>query len=108
MEASMVEREGSTACSFNTPVKPVRLPFTLEIIMCLTLNSAAEWAGSRFQVVVEAGVAVVVAMGWLLSFRWMPQQDIRCNNYFWGRRNREHKFGEEILGLATCDEWSEL
>src|ERR1035437_10110456 len=41
----------------------VRSPFTFEIIMCFTLNSAAEWAGSRFQVIREAGVTVVVAMG---------------------------------------------
>jgi hypothetical protein len=33
---------------------------TFEIIMCLTLNSATECAGSRFQVVVEVcGVASV-------------------------------------------------
>jgi hypothetical protein len=30
----------------------------LEIIMCLTLNSAAEWAGSMFQVVVAEDVVV--------------------------------------------------
>src|SRR6266567_730169 len=63
MEASAVERVGSVGSSLRTPLMPVRLPFTLEIIMCLTLNSAAEWAGSSFQVIREAGEAVVVAMG---------------------------------------------
>jgi hypothetical protein len=43
---------------------PVNRPFTLEIIMCLTLNSAAEWAGSMFHVVV---VAVAVVMFFLLQ-----------------------------------------
>ena len=33
--------------------------FTLEIIMCLTLNSALECAGSSFQVVLEVGTDVV-------------------------------------------------
>jgi hypothetical protein len=33
----------------------------LEIIMCFTLNSAAEWAGSMFQVVVVVVEVVVVA-----------------------------------------------
>ena len=63
MVASTVDAVGSVWFSWKTPVKPVRLPLTLEIIMCFTLNSAAEWAGSRFQVIREAGVTGVVAMG---------------------------------------------
>jgi hypothetical protein len=55
----------------------VNLPFTLEIIMCLTLNSAAEWAGSMFQVVVAA-----VMVDLFLSHGWMREDDIRCNKYF--------------------------
>ena len=49
--------------------------------MCLTLNSAAEWAGSMFQ------VEVVVAGGHgglLLSLIWMQERDIRCNKYLAG------------------------
>ena len=68
----------------------MKLPFTFEIIMCLTLNSAAEWAGSMFQVVV-AGVAVaadvvvcvVVGIFGFAPFpRWMREETIRCNKYF--------------------------
>jgi hypothetical protein len=55
--------------------------------MCLTLNSADEWAGSSFQVVMEVAV-VVVAMDWLLSPSWMRSEDIRCNKYFGGKRIR--------------------
>src|SRR5262249_60960777 len=43
-------------------------PFTLEIIMCLTLNSATEWAGSTFQVVVEICGAATVAVVMVHSF----------------------------------------
>ena len=39
---------GSVSCRSESPERPVNLPFTLEIIMCLTLNSAAEWAGIEF------------------------------------------------------------
>src|SRR5579863_979182 len=67
ISASISERVGSVGSRRSLPLIPENFPFTLEIIMCLTLNSAAEWAGSMFQVVTAAGVAVVVAMGWLLS-----------------------------------------
>ena len=40
----------SASTRWRTPLIPLNLPLTLEIIMCLTLNSAAEWAGSMFQV----------------------------------------------------------
>ena len=62
-EASMEERLASVACSSRVPLRPLKRPFTLEIIMCFTLNSADEWAGSSFQVVTEAGEEVVVAIG---------------------------------------------
>ena len=52
MEASTEIWSGSDSSRVRTPVMPVNWPFTLEIIMCLTLNSATEWAGSMFQVVV--------------------------------------------------------
>jgi hypothetical protein len=42
------------------------VPFTFEIIMCLTLNSAEEWAGSSFQVVTVPGAGVAVVMFVLL------------------------------------------
>jgi hypothetical protein len=67
----------------------------LEIIICFTLNSADEWAGSSFQVMTEAG-EVVVAMGWLLSQPWMRQDINRCNNYFNNRQGISAK-----IGLAT-------
>src|SRR6266568_3769219 len=43
----------SDSSRVNTPVTLANCPFTLEIIICLTLNSATECAGSMFQVVVE-------------------------------------------------------
>jgi hypothetical protein len=53
--------------------------------MCFTLNSAAEWAGSIFQVdTAEVVVAVAVILVCSFSFLSMRQQDIRCNNYFAG------------------------
>src|SRR5579862_3494444 len=79
-EASTEERVASVACSVSTPERPEKLPLTLEIIMCLTLNSAPEWAGSRFQVVVDAAVAVVIVELLPSSF-WMREGYIRCNNY---------------------------
>jgi hypothetical protein len=45
---------------------PLMVPFTFEIIMCFTLNSAAVCAESIFQVMTEADEAVDVAMGRLL------------------------------------------
>ncbi len=68
-DASTLERVESTVCSFRVPLSPLKLPFTFEIIMCFTLNSALECAGSSFQVMVDSGVAVAVAMGGLASFR---------------------------------------
>src|SRR5580704_7040747 len=53
--ASMEERDASVVCSVRSPVMPLMVPFTFAIIMCLTLNSAAVWAGSIFHVMREAG-----------------------------------------------------
>ena len=50
---------------FNVPVTPLNWPFTFEIIMCRTLNSAWEWTGSMFQVVVAtvtSGAVVVIIL----------------------------------------------
>jgi hypothetical protein len=44
------------------------VPFTLEIIMCLTLNSALECAGSIFQVTMGFAVVVIAVLslrGWV-------------------------------------------
>src|SRR5271168_2365860 len=60
MVASTWLRVGSAVSSIRVPVRPLKLPFTLEIIMCFTLNSACECAGSIFQVMVVAGLASVV------------------------------------------------
>src|SRR5208283_841194 len=63
----------------STPERPEKLPFTFEIIMCLTLNSAAEWAGSMFQVVVT-GAAVAVVMAECLLFICLDAQ--RASRFF--------------------------
>jgi hypothetical protein len=55
---------------------PLKLPLTFEIIMCFTLNSARECAGSIFQVIVEAGGTVLVD---ILSCPFV--QVVRCG---WG------------------------
>src|SRR5580692_9330045 len=49
---------------------PENWPFTFEIIMCLTLNSATECAGSMAQVLTEvcAAVAVVMVLAPFASF----------------------------------------
>src|ERR1700757_4106794 len=62
MVASKWLRAGSAVSSIRVPLTPLKPPFTLEIIMCFTLNSARECAGSTFQVIVAAGIAVVVVM----------------------------------------------
>jgi hypothetical protein len=59
-KASTRLRVGSAISSIRVPLTPLKLPFTLEIIMCFTLNSACECAGSIFQVIVEVGLASVV------------------------------------------------
>src|SRR6185369_719771 len=62
-ETSTPDFVRSALSSFNVPVTPLNSPFTFEIIMCRTLNSAWEWTGSTFQVVAEvtsAAVAVVI------------------------------------------------
>src|SRR5579863_932693 len=61
--ASTVESAGSASFSSRTPRTPWKLPFTLEIIMCRTLNEAVEWAGSTFQVEMVLTVAVAADMG---------------------------------------------
>ena len=83
---------------WRVPERPLKLPFTLEIIMCLTLNSAVEWAGSSFQVVTVAGVVVVVAMGWLLSpvldaRRRYSLQQVFCIARIFGRDQVGHGGG---------------
>src|SRR4029077_4711585 len=57
----------------SVPETPGNWPFTFEIIMCLTLNSATECAGSMAQVLtavccVVAGVAVVMVSAPFASF----------------------------------------
>jgi hypothetical protein len=53
--------------------------------MCLTLNSAEEWAGSMFQAVVT-GVAVAVVMAVSLLFTWLDAGDrYSLQQLFYGR-----------------------
>src|SRR5579864_6582327 len=64
IEASIWDLDTSISSRVITPVTFVNCPLTLEIIMCLTLNSATVWTGSMFQVVVAVcGVAGVLMAG---------------------------------------------
>src|SRR6266568_6379226 len=69
IEASTWEFVKSLSSRARTPLTPVNWPFTFEIIMCFTLNSATECTGSRFQVVVAiCGVAnVFIVASFLLG-----------------------------------------
>src|SRR5262245_14165781 len=51
IEASTLEFATLDSSRFKTPATFAKCPFTLAIIMCLTLNSASACAGSMFQVV---------------------------------------------------------
>src|SRR5579864_2520615 len=65
IEASTREFARSDSSRNKAPETLENWPFTFAIIMCLTLNSAMEWAGSMFQVVVVVEVctaATVFAM----------------------------------------------
>lgn len=52
--------------------------------MCLTLNSAAEWAGSMFQVLTVEGVVVEVLIGYISPFPEFgcAEQIVVATNYF--------------------------
>src|SRR5690242_4131721 len=69
MVASTREFVGSLSSKVSVPFTPVNCPFTLEIIMCFTLNSATEWTGSMFQVLtVVCGAASVLMVGFPFAF----------------------------------------
>src|SRR5262249_15277281 len=51
MDTSTRELAKSSATMSTTPVTVENCPFTLEIIICLTLNSAVVWTGSMFHFV---------------------------------------------------------
>src|SRR5487761_736760 len=90
IEASTRELVKSVASRSRTPLTFVNCPFTFEIIMCFTLNSAAEWTGSMFHVVVAAFGAASAFMSLLLSgftFHLMRYTDNRCNRYL-GQNNQ--------------------
>src|SRR5579859_346470 len=71
-EASTWELARSVSSRASRPWTLVNWPFTFEIIMCLTLNSATEWTGSMFQVAVDvcgvASVLMVVLLSFFLSY----------------------------------------
>src|SRR5438270_11916970 len=68
IEALTVDAVMSCSSKFKVPVSLVNCPFRFEIIMCLTLNSATEWAGSRFQVLTAVcGTASVLIFILLLG-----------------------------------------
>ncbi len=77
MVASRVELARPESSKLSTPVILAKWPFTLAIIMCLTLNSAMAWAGSMFQVVMEVEAVcgrtavVVIFLSFLSSFWWL-------------------------------------
>jgi hypothetical protein len=64
MDTSTTEWVYSVSSSLSTPESPENVPFTCEIIICLTSNSAAEWAGSIFHMleaaIANAGEAVAI------------------------------------------------
>src|SRR6266536_4783597 len=73
IEASTRECVRSFSSSSNAPLTLANCPLTFEIIMCFALNSATEWTGSMFQVVVPVwGVAASVLIIAFLSRR------VRC------------------------------
>src|SRR5579872_214138 len=59
----MLDFVGSPSTCLRTPVNLEKCPFTLEIIMCLTLNSAVAWAGSMFQVL-NSGFGIAKVLIW--------------------------------------------
>src|SRR5581483_2721128 len=67
MVASICDRVMSASFRVSLPETPVNWPFTLEIIMCLTLNSATEWTGSMFQVETATLVSAAALMVCFLS-----------------------------------------
>ena len=81
MEAATHAFNKSASFSSSAPLIRVNCPFTLEIIMCFTLNSATEWTGSMFQVVLAVcGIAgAFMVSSFLVDL--MRYTDNRCNNY---------------------------
>src|SRR5947199_6353176 len=65
--ASIFELITSSSSRRKLPDTPVNWPFTFEIIMCLTLNSATECAASMFQLLTAACGAVSVVICIFLS-----------------------------------------
>src|SRR2546425_10475597 len=74
------------------PSISLNCPFTFVIIMCLTLNSAAECAGSRFQVVVLVCAAIAV-----LIPDSMRRIDIRCNRSSIARASTDGQEFDQLL-----------
>src|SRR5437763_7867132 len=69
IEASTLELVASCSSRCKAPATLVNWPFTFEIIMCLTLNSATEWAASRFQVLAAVcGIASVLIFSLLFAY----------------------------------------
>src|SRR5579872_6106681 len=89
--ASTRELVMSASSRASKPFATANCPFTLEIIMCFTLNSATEWAGSMFQVVVVCGVASALIR---ISFSdyLIRLHDICCNKYL----------RKKLLDLTAC------
>src|SRR6266404_3718677 len=61
MVTSTVDLLMSWSSQSTVPVTPLNCPRTVAIIMCLTENPAAVWAGSICQVVVAAGAGTANA-----------------------------------------------
>ena len=60
---STLESARFSSSATMVPSKSAKRPFTVVIIMCLATNSIVECAGSSFQVVRVAGLAVAVMVG---------------------------------------------
>src|ERR1700675_722406 len=82
IEAPTCDLVTSYSSSEITPLMAENCPLTLLIIMCLTLNSAVEWTGSMFQVVVGAAIAFAALIS-VTPFQLdlIRLNDIRCNKF---------------------------
>jgi hypothetical protein len=63
MVSSIEEFSGSVSSPIKVPLTSLNRPLTVEIIKCLTANSAREWVESTRQVVATA--VETVLMGYL-------------------------------------------
>src|SRR6266567_1161006 len=108
IEASTCDLVTSDSSSVSTPVTLGNCPFTFEIIICFTLNSATEWTGSRFQVVVVVDVCGIasVLMVFVLSLSFRCVMTIFVATYMFHKQSAYlgagglQQFGERLKPLS--------